>query len=142
MNSVETITPAGGSLTVRLNQVEDGKVLLVEDERLVREVTGEVLTAAGYKVLKAENAEHALQLFRKHGAEIALLITDAVLPDSRGPELAMKLIALGGGFRTIVISGYPERMIRRGALGYSYLAKPYSAEAITRKVQQVLNPPR
>jgi CheY-like chemotaxis protein len=142
MNSVAPITPAGGSLAVRLNQVEDGKILLVEDERLVREVTGEVLTAVGYKVLKADNAENALQLFREHGPEIALLITDAVLPDSRGPELAMKLVALGGWFRTIVISGYPERMILRGALGYFYLAKPYSAETLTRKVQQVLNPPR
>jgi len=117
-------------------------ILLVEDERLVREVAGEVLKSAGYGVFKAASAAEALQFFEQNAADIQLLITDVVLPDDRGPELASKLNAAGGSFRTILISGYPERMIAKGRgaeSAFFYLAKPFSAETLIRKVQQILS---
>ena len=118
------------------------RILLVEDERLVREVAGEVLKSAGYEVWKAACAAEALQLFERHSKDLKLLITDVVLPDDRGPALAEKLLDAGGWFRTILISGYPERMIAKGvhaASTFFYLSKPFSAETLTRKVRQVLS---
>ena len=120
----------------------DQSVLLVEDERLVREVAGEILRSAGYRVWKAASSAEALRLFEQHHAEIRLLITDVVLPDDRGPQLAMKLQAAGEWVRTILISGYPERMIMKGMSDESaffYLPKPFSAEILIRKVRQVLS---
>ncbi len=120
----------------------DQAILLVEDERLVREVAGEVLRSAGYRVWKAASAAEALQLFERHLADIKLLIADVVLPDDRGPNLAQRLQVAGGWFQTILISGYPERMIANGAHEQStffYLAKPFSAEMLIRKVKQVLS---
>lgn len=117
-------------------------ILLVEDERLVREVAGEVLKSAGYGVWKAACGVEALQLFQQHSKDIKLLITDVVLPDDRGPELAEKLRCAGSWLPTILISGYPERMIAKSIHAPStffYLAKPFSLEALTRKVRQVLS---
>ncbi len=118
-------------------------ILLVEDERLVREVAGEILRSAGYRVWKAATAAEALHLFQQHHAEIELLITDVVLPDERGPRLAITLQAAGEWVRTILISGYPERMITKDAGAESpflYLPKPFSAETLLRKVKQALSP--
>lgn len=122
--------------------VPDQSVLLVEDERLVREVAGEILRSAGYRVWKAANSAEALHLFEQHHAEIRLLITDVILPDDRGPQLAMKLQAAGEWVRTILISGYPERMIMKGIgsePAFFYLPKPFSAAMLIGKVRQVLN---
>ena len=116
-------------------------ILLVEGERLVRDVAAEVLTIAGYVVWKADSAAEATKIFRKCSASIGLLITDLVLPDDRGPELARKLQSLGGSFRTILISGYPERVILKNSADVpeiSYLPKPFSAEALTRRVRHAL----
>lgn len=124
-----------------LSKVVQG-ILLVEDERLVREVAGEVLRLAGYGVWKAASAADARRLFEQHSQDIKLLITDVVLPDDRGPELARKLRNFEGWLPTILISGYPERMITKGACEQStffYLAKPFSAEMLIQKVRQVLS---
>lgn len=120
----------------------DQNILLVEDERLVREVAGEILRSAGYRVWTAASSAEALLLFERHRGEIKLLITDVVLPDDRGPQLAMKLQATGEWVRTILISGYPERVIMKGVRGESmffYLPKPFSAETLIRKVSQVFS---
>lgn len=124
-------------------RLEEGceHILLVEDERLVRDVAAEVLTVAGYVVWKADSAAEATKIFKKYSASIGLLITDLVLPDDRGLALARKLQAVGGSFRTILISGYPERVILRNSLDvpeFSYLPKPFSSEALTRRVRHVL----
>jgi two-component system cell cycle sensor histidine kinase/response regulator CckA len=116
-------------------------ILLVEDEGFVREVTGEVLQAAGYEVLKARNATEAVRAFHRHRGHIQLLITDVVLPDRNGPNLAQELRSMGGLLPTILISGYSERAIPQHLLrmpSLFYLPKPFSAQALMRKVRQVL----
>ena len=145
MDCQELIDTEDASLISRSNALcgPDQDILLVEDERLVREVAGEILNSAGYRVWKAASAAEALHLFEQHHAEIKLLISDVVLPDARGPQLALKMQATAVWVRTILISGYPERMIMKGACGESmffYLAKPFSAETLIRKVRQVLSP--
>ena len=116
-------------------------ILLVEDEAFVREVAYEVLSRAGYRVLKAGNATGALQLFRAHAGAVQLLLTDVVLPDRNGCDLAMELSNLCGGVRSIFVSGYPENLITKKRLsqpGWFYLPKPFSVATLMQKIEEAL----
>ena len=117
-------------------------ILLVEDEAFVRKVACEVLCSAGYRVLPAENAADALKAFRGHPEEVQLLLTDVVLPDRSGCDLALELVNAGAGVKAIFISGYPENFITRQGLqnpGWSYLPKPFSAVSLLQKIKEVVN---
>jgi two-component system cell cycle sensor histidine kinase/response regulator CckA len=115
-------------------------ILLVEDEAFVREVAYQILCLAGYRVLKARNATEALLVFRCHDGEVQLLLTDVVLPDRNGCDLALELTTLCRSIRAILISGYPENSVTRKGLqpGWSYLPKPFSANSLLQKVREVL----
>ena len=116
-------------------------ILLVEDEGFVREVTCEILELAGYEVLKARNGAEARRVFQQCGENTQLLLTDVVLPDENGRDLATYLKTIHPGFKTIFISGYPENTISRNGLqpgGVFYLPKPFSVESLMRKVKEVL----
>ena len=123
-------------------------VLLVEDETFVREVACEVLSRAGYRVLKAGNATEALQVFREHAGAVQLLLTDVVLPDRNGCDLALELSTLCGEVKSIFVSGYPENLITRRGLrqpGWFYLPKPFSVSSLMQKINEALPselPPR
>jgi len=112
----------------------------VEDEAFVREVAYQILCLAGYRVLKARNATEALLVFRCHDGEVQLLLTDVVLPDRNGCDLALELTTLCRSIRAILISGYPENSVTRKGLqpGWSYLPKPFSANSLLQKVREVL----
>ena len=116
-------------------------VLLVEDEAFVREVACEILSRAGYRVLKAGNAKEAVKIFREHAGEVHLLLTDVVLPDRNGRDLATELATLGDGVKSIFVSGYPENSITRRGLrqpGWFYLPKPFSVLSLLQKIREVL----
>jgi two-component system, cell cycle sensor histidine kinase and response regulator CckA len=116
-------------------------ILLVEDEAFVRNVAYEILCSAGYRVLPARNAAEAIQAFRGRAGGVQLLLTDVVLPDRNGCDLALELVTMGSGVKTIFISGYPENSITRKGLqhpGWSYLPKPFSAVSLLQKVKEVL----
>jgi two-component system cell cycle sensor histidine kinase/response regulator CckA len=117
-------------------------VLLVEDEAFVRNVAYEILRSAGYRVLSARNAADAVLAFRGHTGEVQLLITDVVLPDRNGRDLALELVAVSGSVKAIFISGYPENSVTRKGIqyaGWSYLPKPFSAGSLLRKIREVLD---
>ena len=116
-------------------------ILLVEDETFVREVACQVLRSAGYDVLPAKNAADAVTTFRGH-PEVQLLLTDVVLPDRSGCDLALELVNASAGVKAIFISGYPENSITRQGLpnpGWSYLPKPFSAASLLQKIKEVVN---
>ena len=116
-------------------------ILLVEDETFVREVACQVLRSAGYDVLPAKNAADAVKTFRGH-PEVQLLLTDVVLPDRSGCDLALELVNASAGVKAIFISGYPENSITRQGLpnpGWSYLPKPFSAASLLQKIKEVVN---
>jgi len=114
-------------------------ILLVEDEAFVREVTYQILCSAGYRVFKALNAIDALLAFHQQGA-VHLLLTDVVLPDRNGCDLASEITNSCPGVKTIFISGYPENSVTRKGLraGCFYLPKPFSAVLLLRKITDVL----
>jgi two-component system, cell cycle sensor histidine kinase and response regulator CckA len=116
-------------------------ILLVEDEGFVREVTCEILGSAGYYVLLAQNAAEAITAFRGFPGEVQLLLTDLVLPDRDGCDLARELATLSVTVRAIFISGYPENCVTRKGLqrpGWFYLPKPFSAASLLQKIHDVL----
>jgi two-component system cell cycle sensor histidine kinase/response regulator CckA len=118
------------------------RILLVEDERFLRNVIQHVLTDAGYEVIVAKDAGEAERHFTLSAGRIDLLITDVVLPGRNGARLAADLAKLRPKLKSVLISGYPERVVRdcqRGAVKKMvYLAKPFTAEILTRKVREVL----
>lgn len=120
-----------------------GTILLVEDEAFLREVTCEILEAAGYRVLKARNAAEAISAFGECKTIVRLLLTDVVLPGQNGRDLANNLRAVCPELRILFTSGYPENVVTRNGIqedGMFYLPKPFSLQSLTRKVTQVLEP--
>ncbi len=116
-------------------------ILVIEDERFVRDVTCQTLRAAGYRVLHAECAMAARRVFRRYGNRITLLLCDAVLPDSSGVLLAQTLRRLSAGLKVILVSGYPRGTVH-GRLDSEpeneFLAKPYGAATLVSTVRMAL----
>jgi two-component system cell cycle sensor histidine kinase/response regulator CckA len=119
-------------------------VLLVEDEPMVLNLASRVLRSHGYRVLVASNATEALQVARDHAGTVDLLLTDVVMPGMPGPELAATLEQLTPGLRVLYVSGYADDSVARlGAEeGISFLAKPFTGEALAARVREVLDQPR
>ncbi len=117
-------------------------VLLVEDEDVVRGVTGEMLGLAGYTVLAARDGREAVRLCEVHAGAIALLMTDLVMPGMGGRELAVEVRARRPDVHVLYTSGYfndtPSRDGSSGVAG-EFLQKPFSVEALALKVRQVLD---
>ncbi|HTK96171.1 MAG TPA: PAS domain S-box protein [Terriglobales bacterium] len=119
-------------------------VLLVEDEDGVRALIRQVLHRNGYTVLQARHGGEALLLCERHQGKIDLLLTDVVLTQMSGTELAERLLKLRSDMRVLYMSGYTdEAIVQHGVLspGTSFLQKPFTNDALARKVREVLEAP-
>jgi len=117
-------------------------VLVVEDEAPVRNVARQVLERHGYTVLEAPSAEAALDIATRYSGTIHLLLTDVVMPGLNGRELASRLADLRPDARVIFMSGYTDDAVtRHGVLepGSAYVQKPFTPDAIARRVREVLD---
>jgi len=117
------------------------RILVVEDERFVRNAACEILNSAGYHALTARNAADAKNIFNQSEGQTDVLITDVVLPGQNGCELAAELKGLQPTIQTILISGYPCDLDLIDGMTENemwYLPKPFSAEALLQKVGHVL----
>lgn len=115
-------------------------VLIAEDEEAVRELAAQFLVSAGYKVLTAEDGTKALSIAERTGQAIDVLITDVVMPNMRGPELAKRLKDLHADLRVIYMSGYMEYGRGSGEFleGSLFLQKPFSRDDLVRKADEAL----
>lgn len=112
-------------------------VLVVEDESPVRALTCRALAREGYRVLEAVTPEHACELFERHSAEIALLLSDIVMPNISGPTLAQRFVAVQPNLRVLFMSGYePSNVMKACAPHVSFLSKPFGVAALLRKVAE------
>jgi CheY-like chemotaxis protein len=117
-------------------------VLLVEDEEMVRQIANEILTLNGYRVLQAAHGNEALEISRNHDGVIDVMITDVVMPLMGGPELAQTLAASRPQMQVLYMSGYTDdTIVHHGVLqqGTAFLQKPFTAEAFTRKLREVIS---
>jgi two-component system, cell cycle sensor histidine kinase and response regulator CckA len=123
----------------------NAKILLVEDEALVRRAAARILRKHGYEVLEAPNGEEAWTLCVKHGESIDLLITDIVLPKMDGPELARRATKIHPDMRVLFTSGYAEgALVGEGVVGEegsTFLSKPFTPESLLGKIQTALERP-
>ncbi|MFO1187011.1 MAG: response regulator, partial [Alphaproteobacteria bacterium] len=118
-----------------------GTILLVEDEDAVRSFAVRALKARGYEVMEAPSGEDALELMRRRGKPVDLLVSDVVMPGMDGPSLAKRLREEFGQQKVILISGYAEDAIRKNmerAPGIEFLPKPFSLKELAAKVKEVL----
>jgi two-component system, cell cycle sensor histidine kinase and response regulator CckA len=117
-------------------------VLLVEDEDGVRSLVREVLKRHGYKVLETRHGGEALVASEKHKGKIDLLLTDVVLAQMNGREIARRLCPQRPDMKVLFVSGYTEEAIHHhGVLdpGTAFLQKPFTPTVLARKVREVLD---
>jgi signal transduction histidine kinase len=117
-------------------------VLLVEDEPALCTVLAKALTMLGYTVLTATGSKEALAFAESRGGDIALLLTDVVMPHMGGRELAARVRELVPHARVLYMSGYTaDEALRRGILDRTavLLAKPFTPQELAQKVRQVLD---
>ena len=117
-------------------------ILLVEDEEAVRGFAARALKQRGYKVLEASGGEQALEILRARTDDIALIITDVVMPNMDGPTLVRAARKLRPDMRVIFMSGYAEEAFRRNeekAEDLHFLPKPFGLKQLAAKVKDVLS---
>ena len=117
-------------------------VLLVEDAQRVRAVVREILEMSGYTVLEAHHGAEALELSNRHAGPIHLLVTDVVMPQMSGRELAQRLSTLRPDLKVLYMSGYTDdAIVRHGVLasGIAFLSKPFTPDALALKVRELLD---
>ncbi len=117
------------------------RILLVEDDQAVRELASETLRILGYKVIEAGNGNDAIAIFKQEEQHIDILITDVVMPQMGGKELANRLKEIAPELKIIFTSGYAEDHILHGGVlekDVHFLQKPYSLEVLSKKVRCVL----
>ena len=116
-------------------------ILLVEDESAILEMTTMMLEMQGYTVLAANTPGEAIRLAGEHVGKIHLLITDVIMPEMNGRDLAKNLLSLYPHLKRLFMSGYTADVIaRHGVLdeGVAFIQKPFSRQDLAVKVRKVL----
>jgi PAS domain S-box-containing protein len=116
-------------------------VLLVEDDDMVRRMTASILKRIGHSVVLAESPAEALAVFEQEVAPIDLLITDVVMPQMSGMQLASRIIEIRPEVKVLFMSGHTENVIvRQGVLeqGIHFIQKPFSMSEIAGKIREAI----
>ena len=117
-------------------------ILLVEDEPAVRGLVHETLRLHGYTVLEARHGIEALVTSAQYVGPIHLLLTDVVMPQMSGPEVAEKILTVRPGIKVLYMSGYPDHPVfDQGGVSREtgFLPKPFSPHVLAQKVREVLD---
>jgi CheY-like chemotaxis protein/anti-sigma regulatory factor (Ser/Thr protein kinase) len=132
------LTPEPYELEAGGSQRSPWTILLVEDEPGVRSLFGDILTKEGYRVLRAADAESAVQIAMDHPGMIDLLLTDVVMPKQSGRQLAERLHPSRPEMRVLFMSGYADKILESERNEFAFLQKPCGRSELTRKVREVL----
>jgi two-component system cell cycle sensor histidine kinase/response regulator CckA len=135
---VDVIQPAFEPPTLRGSET----ILVVEDEQQVRTVVLSILRKQGYHLIAAQNAGEALLVCETQDGKIDLLLTDVVMPQMSGPELAKRLATTRPDMKVLCMSGYTDdSIVRHGVLesGVAFLQKPITPALLLRKVRELLD---
>jgi len=118
-------------------------ILLVEDDEKVRELVRQMLLLQGYKVLETRQSLDAVGVVSKHDGPIDLLLTDVVMPQMSGQELAEQVVALRPGIKVVFMSGYPGGITSQHGMfdpTAFLLQKPFTMDTLGQILRQVLGP--
>jgi two-component system cell cycle sensor histidine kinase/response regulator CckA len=117
-------------------------LLLVEDEAAVRSSARRLLERQGYSVLEARHGADALRIVEESGRPIDLVVTDLVMPEMGGKELAERLRAHRPGLKVLFMSGYTEKVIAAGGImppNTGFVEKPFTVEQLMRRLREILD---
>jgi CheY-like chemotaxis protein len=117
-------------------------LLLVEDEKAVRRASAEFLRLQGYRVLEANDGIDALAVAKDHSSAIDLVVTDVVMPNMSGGELAEKLKQVAPAIKFLFVSGYAGKTVLDHNvldLQTNFLQKPYSLKELAGKIRAALD---
>ena len=117
-------------------------ILLVDDEDSLRIVVVDLLRQLGYQVLSAASGKEALALSEEHSGKIDLLVTDVIMDELPGPELAEILLAARPDMKVIFISGYAEGSLAPDGVlkpGTILVQKPFTIKILSAKLREVLD---
>jgi two-component system cell cycle sensor histidine kinase/response regulator CckA len=135
--------PASSTRTPRHDRrVGEEMILLVEDDEEVRQVAARILRSSGYRVLEAANGADALRLCESEEGQVDLIVTDIVMPEMGGSELAERVRKTQPDVRILFTSGYTEdAAVRQSFLdpGEAFLEKPFTPAVLTRKTRELLD---
>jgi CheY-like chemotaxis protein len=134
---------AGRDVDLRRTHEGSESILLVEDEELIIGLAERILAQTGYRVVKARQAEEAIEVCRHIDGDLDLLVTDVIMPGGlSGKDLAARLTEMIPSLRVLFISGYTDDAIaHHGVLdeGVNFLPKPFTVDSLRRKVREVLD---
>jgi len=117
-------------------------ILLVEDEDAVRDLASDILAGCGYTVLEARHGAEALRISAAHAGKIDLMLTDVVMPEMNGRELAERLAAQRPETKVLYMSGYTDHaVVHHGVLApqTEFLQKPFTEAVLARKLREILD---
>lgn len=117
-------------------------ILVVEDDKILRELTAKLLLDGGYRVIEANDGEDALRIMATSEAGIDLLLTDVIMPDKSGPELVKQVEKGHPKTRFVFMSGYSDDMVKQHGLLMqedSFLEKPFTKRSLLLKVYSALH---
>jgi CheY-like chemotaxis protein len=117
-------------------------VLLVEDEELVRQLAALVLREHGYEVLEATSGDDALRIAQQYEGGIHLLLSDVVMPQMSGKELADRIKSTRSDIRVLYTSGYTDDAVLHHGISdadLQFIQKPFTPNALANKVREVLD---
>ncbi len=117
-------------------------ILLVEDEPSILKITGQIIEGLGYTVRKANSPAEAIRLATEHGHEIDLLLTDVVMPEMNGRDLAQKLLLTHPKLKCLFMSGYTADVIARNGVldkGVHFIEKPFTKPTLAAQIRKALD---
>ena len=120
-------------------------ILLAEDSASLREIAQEYLQSLGYRVIDAGSGKEALQCSDAFDGEIHMLLTDVVMPEMGGRQLAEAIASKRPTIKVLFTSGYTDdAIVRQGVLepGIAFIQKPYRPKALARRVREILDRPK
>ena len=117
-------------------------MLVVDDEEAVRRLACRMLTWTGYQALEARHGREALATIEEHNGPVHLVLTDIKMPGMNGRELGRHVEERWPGKPILYMSGFASEVFQGGLLeeGAPFLAKPFTQEDLTAKVQELLSP--
>lgn len=143
--AIESPVPQEDKVTSKEISKGNEKILLVEDEVAILEIGSSMLSAYGYQVHAVKSAHEAIDYAQRNGSQIDLLITDIIMPEMNGKELAEKLLNSHPHIKCLFMSGYPANILKeRGQFTSAVfcLQKPFNMETLLTKVREVLDTPK
>jgi PAS domain S-box-containing protein len=116
-------------------------ILLTEDSKMVRELSREILQTLGYKIIEASNGEEALEICKSSPDPIDLILSDIIMKEMTGHELAEQAVQLRPGIKVVLMSGYADEITRDHIVktGFQFIAKPFTSRDLATKIREALD---